>query len=294
MTTATIRRATVADLPAVYAIWYAHEIEDDPHPPPPGDPVAFRHVLDTGEMSVAERDGRVVGFAAAVTRDAITYLTDLFVRPEHQSAAAGKALLQHALPQDGRIRCTLSSRDPRALALYVRAGMRPRWPNLWLRANTADLGDLPGADVEIAEARAGAPELLCWDAEIGGRRRSEDHAHWVEWLQAIPVWFRRQGRTMGYGYLQQRSPSSLWSPDAITLGPIGARTADDALAAVCAAVRRARSRTAVLRVAVPGPHPALAPLLDAGFRITYVETFVSSATAPFFDPEHYLSSGDLL
>ena len=35
-----------------------------------------------------------------------------------------------------------------------------------------------------------------------------------------------------------------------------------------------------------------APLHDAGFQITYVETFVSTAAAPFLDPERYVSSGD--
>ena len=31
---------------------------------------------------------------------------------------------------------------------------------------------------------------------------------------------------------------------------------------------------------VPGPHPCLAPLLDRGFRIVYVELFVSTAPRP--------------
>jgi hypothetical protein len=47
----------------------------------------------------------------------------------------------------------------------------------------------------------------------------------------------------------------------------------------------------VLHVSVPGPHPSLAPLLDGHFHITYVETFLSSAVAPFFDPRRYLTSG---
>jgi hypothetical protein len=50
-----------------------------------------------------------------------------------------------------------------------------------------------------------------------------------------------------------------------------------------------------VRIDVPGPHPALAPLLERGFQIVYVETFQSSAAAPFFDARCYIPSGsDLL
>ena len=38
-------------------------------------------------------------------------------------------LRRRVLPQDERIYCTFSSTDPRALALYIRMGMRPQWPH---------------------------------------------------------------------------------------------------------------------------------------------------------------------
>ena len=38
--------------------------------------------------------------------------------------------------------------------------------------------------------------------------------------------------------------------------------------------------------------PSLAPLLEARFRITYVETFL--ADGPLFDPRLYVGSGDWL
>jgi hypothetical protein len=46
-----------------------------------------------------------------------------------------------------------------------------------------------------------------------------------------------------------------------------------------------------VRLAVPGPHPALRPLLDAGMRIADFDTFVSTAREPFFDSRRYLSTG---
>lgn len=109
----------------------------------------------------------------------------------------------------------------------------------------------------------------------------------------MPFWFRREGRTVGYGYVQRRSPNSLWYPEAITIGPIGAATPDDALAAVCAAAAWAAGRASVIRMPVPGPHPALAGLLDAGFQITYVETFVANSTAGLPDPACYVPSGEV-
>jgi len=42
-------------------------------------------------------------------------------------------------------------------------------------------------------------------------------------------------------------------------------------------------------VALAGPHPALPPLLRAGFRVTNVETFCCSAERLFFDPEAYVA-----
>jgi len=50
----------------------------------------------------------------------------------------------------------------------------------------------------------------------------------------------------------------------------------------------------VLRIDVPGPHPSLAVLLDAHFRITYVETFLSAAHTPFVDARCYIGSAALL
>ena len=294
LTQVDVRPATEADLTDVYDVFYEHEAGDDPAPPVRGEVPSFlRHELATGQMRVAERDGRIVGFASLITRGAVAFLAELFVRRDEQSAGVGKLLLRDILPADERTRCTLSSADPRALALYVRAGMRPGWPNVWLRSLTASLGELPRGGVEVVEAAAVDPELVWWDAAIGGRHRPEEHAYWTR-EGAVPVWFERSGRRIGYGYLQTRSGSALWSRDAITVGPVGTETAGDAVDCVCAAVDQARGRAEIVRLAVPGPHPALRPLLDAGLRITDVETFVSAVPTDFFDPARYVGSGEFL
>jgi len=287
-----IRRARVEDLGQVYDIFYEAEVGDDANPPRRGIPSFLKHELETGEMYVVEKGRQIVAFAVLITRSSITYLAEFFVRKNYQSAGIGKMLLQHILPRDGRICCTLSSRDPRALALYLRAGMRPQWPNFWLRIDdTAHLGELPISDIEIVEGQANDPAFVCWDVEISGLHRPQDHAYWIREAHAMPVWFQRKGQIVGYGYIQMRSPGSLWYPDSITLGPIGTRTADDALDCVCAAVRWAQPHAEMMRITVPGPHPVLAPFLDAGFRIIYVETFVSSSSEAFVDVRRYIPSG---
>jgi hypothetical protein len=177
------------------------------------------------------------------------------------------------------------------LPLYVRSGLRPRWPHVSLRADLAQLCALPSADVEVIEASAEDPELVRWDAEISGRQRPEDHAYWVRRRGGVPLWFARRGQRVGYGVLQTHSDDLLRSPDAVTMGPIGTRVRDDAGACVQAAVRWAREHAKVARISVTGPHPALALLLGVGFRVTAVETFCSTADRPFIDPQCYISSG---
>ncbi len=107
----------------------------------------------------------------------------------------------------------------------------------------------------------------------------------------VPLRFVQHNQVVGYAYAQTRSDDLLRHPDAITLGPIGARAPEQAEACVYAAVDWARQRAAVARVAVTGPHPALGNLLEAGFRIGEVETFCTSDDASFVDPRRYISSG---
>jgi len=77
------------------------------------------------------------------------------------------------------------------------------------------------------------------------------------------------------------------------LGPLGVAARADGVPCVAAALRWLTSESGlgatVLYVAVPAPHPALAPLLQAGFRIRGVETFCCSRADLFFDPHTYLA-----
>lgn len=294
---ATFRPARESDLPEIYYIFYLNETAYAPASRPPIGEVAadFWHIYRTGTMYVAEEGTRMLAFAASITRAGKTFLTHLYVHPDRQSEHLGKQLLQFVLPTDQeRTRFTVSSTDLRALSLYIRLGMQPQWPN-YLMGTFGPLAQSSlQTEIECQEGTADDPQFGEWDSIASGRRRPEDIAYWVSEQQAIPLWFRRRGKTVGYGYISLNT-SSFWASGVCTIGPLGVKQAEDAADCVLAAVQWAsRQKVRTYRIDVPGPHPCIAPLLTAGFRIFYSETFVSSAQKPFFDPRCYIPSGSNL
>jgi GNAT superfamily N-acetyltransferase len=295
------RPARESDLASMYFVYYLNEVSEADGmaaAPPLKVPAILRHVFETGTMYVAEQDGNILAFAGAITRGSVTFLTDLFVRPKIQSSGLGKTLLSHVLFREQPIHCTMSSTDARAQALYTRVGMQPVFPhyNLQWQRRTSETPSFPETELEVIEGQAGSPALFEWDAQISGRNRSEDHVFWAERQQGIPLWFRRQGTTVGYGYARLDAETPLTSKRWV-VGPVGVSAPEHAAECVLAATRwvQQKARGVRVRIDVPGPHPALAPLLEQGFQIIYVEIFQSSATTPFFDARCYIPSGsDLL
>ena len=283
-----IRDAARDELAAAFAIFHDYEYHDDPTLPPFVVPDFLRHVARTGRVLVAVSDAGIVGYAGAITRGDVTHLTDLFVRPAVQSGSIGRALLAAILPDTGTC-CTCSTADPRALSLYVRAGMRPWWPQFALYGAAFPAGSLADGTVEIAVVRADHPALIDWEREIGGRPRAEDFAYWAA-HGAVALWFRRDGATLGYAIVRPRG-GTVRHPDAATIGPLGVRRAEDAAACTLAALGWTRAQAATLCWMIPGPHPALAALLTAGFRIEDAYSFATSGDEPFYDPRRYISSG---
>ena len=187
----------------------------------------------------------------------------------------------------------MSSTDPRALALYIRSGMHPAWPHFFLQLEKSVHSDFSTPGVEVVMADAADPALVQWDAQLSGRSRPQDHEHWIAKQQAVPIWFHRRGQTVGYGYVRLGA-GTLWYPESCTIGPIGVNALEDVTECVLAAVNWALKHANVLQISVPGPHPSLAELLTKGFRIVYVETFLSTADVPFFDARRYITSGSNL
>jgi ribosomal protein S18 acetylase RimI-like enzyme len=293
--TPRVRPATAADLPGIGDIYYRNEIEDDPTPPPVHPFGWLEQVLATGRLFVAEAaSGEVIGYSGSIVRGPVAFLTDLFVRPAHQSSATGQALLAAAMPEDGLMHCTTSSTDPRAQALYTRAGMAPRRPHYWLRVAPEAARRIPATGIALRETPLDDAELQAWDARLSGRDRPQDFAWWRDGTNGVALWCLRGGERVGYAVAQRRTDASVYHPEMWTIGPVG--VADEADAADCATAVCAwavASGAPLLRVSVPGPHPALKPLLEAGARINYVEMYCA-ARDDLFDPRRYISSGDML
>lgn len=287
-----IRQAVEAELSSVYDVFYQNGLHDGVQSLLPGViPSYMNHVLQTGTLYVAETDGKIVGFAGAITRGTISFLTDLFVLPSYQSGSLGKKLLQTVLPHDDLIHCTLSSSDPRALSLYIRSGMRPWWPQYALQlSNSAQSQWSLEPDMEIIEADASDLVLLRWDTRISGRPRPQDLEFWVRDEKGVPLWFRRRGKLVGYGYVRFGATAH-FNPHACKIGPLGADTPEDASACVLAAVHWALQQSADMLIDVPGPNPCLAKLLERGFHIKSFDTFVCSASSLFLDARCYIAAG---
>ena len=286
---AMIRPAVAADLSRVGQIWAANQ--DEGAIEAAVVPSLYAHELATRELVVAEHAGIVVGFASLITRDRVGFLADLFVDPAHQSGGIGGELLRHVLPGDGGLYCTFSSSDPRALSLYIRARMRPYWPNFQLRGSLQRFSEARSGDLQVVEAQPADPELIEWDGTIGGRSRAVDHAYWVGKRGGVPFWFLRRGQKVGYGYAQTLSDDVVAAPDTLTLGPLGVADGADAAACVMTALHWVKRRAAQVRISVPAPHSALGPLLELGLHIHDVDTFCSSDEPDFVDVRRYIPSG---
>jgi GNAT superfamily N-acetyltransferase len=224
-------------------------------------------------LLAAAPDGAAHGFGGTLRRGAVTHLGDLFVLPEHQSSGVGRALLAELLEGDGP-KVTFASSDPRAMGLYMRYGLRPWCPLLYLSGPSAGLAGPP--------VRRAAPEEVAeLDAHAGGGARAQTLA----WYAATPG---VTCYTTGAGYAFART-----AVDKVVIGPAGGATPQDCVEAVLGAVA-ASAEAGVAAMAVPGGH-RLAPLLvEAGWRIGDMDTFMADErAADLVRTDRYLPHPDL-
>ena len=98
----------------------------------------FEHLARTAhEYWVAEEDGRIVGYARSILRDGNLELTEFFVLPAAQSACIGGELLRRTFAADApgvQHRTIIATPDVRAQVRYLKAGVVPRFPEMyWTR-----------------------------------------------------------------------------------------------------------------------------------------------------------------
>lgn len=283
----TYRPATADDLPTCGAIWRA-ALNDYMGrlnlPEIPDDLAAIlrlhRHLqaTDPAQFLVAEQaapDGgrRIVAFGAAVQRDAVWFLSMLFVLPDVQAAGIGRTLLTRLLPTAGSAAlatCT-NSAQPISNGLYASLGMVPRMPLLrlvGLADHPSELPPLPAGvqpigfdEVDRDGDRIGGAalddEIASLDRDAAGFEHPADHALVRAEGRRGFLYLGPDGGPVGYGYASESG----------RVGPIAVR--DSALlgSVIGHLVTIVQPRGA-FGLWLPGAAEAIVgPLIRAGFRL---------------------------
>ncbi|MEU4514608.1 GNAT family N-acetyltransferase [Nonomuraea wenchangensis] len=231
-----------------------------------------------GTLLIAPGSGEdAAGFGGTLRRADLTHLGDLFVLPDRQSGGVGRALLAELLAGDGP-KVTFASSDPRALALYLRHGLRPWTPLLYL---TGPAAPLP-APLPAPAVRAARPEEVAdADARVSGGARPGT----LSWYAARPDVTSHATGAGGYAFARRSGDDTL-------IGPAGGATPGDCADAVLGALAATGARTG--RIAVPGPHPLVPLLLGAGWHIADHDTLMADEAAlARLRPDRYVPHPDL-
>jgi GNAT superfamily N-acetyltransferase len=243
-----VRPAVPEDLPEIARIAAANDERDG------ANPRYVAHLREHGRLVVAD-DGGLAGYCGVRPVGGATMLTDLFVDPSRHGGGVGRALLDVALSGGGE-RFTFASRDPRAMSLYVRYGMVPRWPLLYLSGP-------PGAGGPFAARRVAPEEAAAADERLTGHDRAADYAFWATFPSATGLVVRDGPAVVAAGV-----SGGGWLVHLVTAEGVDPAAT---LAAALGAVRADR-----VALCLPGPHPALRPLLEAGWRIDDLDHHMSS------------------
>jgi GNAT superfamily N-acetyltransferase len=238
-------------------------------------------------------DGRVVAFAAAVSRERIWYLSMLFVLPEHQGRGVGRELLARVLPADAGIaRATATdSAQPISNALYATYGIVPRMPLLNLSGlpeRPEAFGTLPSGVVPVAfDTVAGEPggpghrhlvdAVDALDRGVLGVSHPLDHRYLR--TESRSGWLYRgpDGAPLGYGY----------AGEAGRLGPVAVRD-ETLLAPILGHLTSAVTPRGAFATWIGGAADrALVATLGAGFRLDRFPVLLCW-DRPFADFARYL------
>jgi GNAT superfamily N-acetyltransferase len=276
-----VRNATLDDVAAIAAVAVAAGQDEEWSG---ADPAYTSHLIAHGRVAVAEYGGAVTGFGAAreisTGAAAVTMLCDLFVDPGRHGLGIGQAMLA-ALWRDDAPRMTFSSLHAHALPLYLRAGLAPWWPLLYLSGEVAALDRPAGWDASPAQP----PEVAALEAAWTGISREDDHRAWAARPDGQPVVAGRGGKALAAG--TAGGAGSEYGIIHLALSPdAGENEARDAVLTVLSGLSAPAGRA---RVCLPGPHPAARPLLAAGWHNDFLDLFM--ATDPgLLDPRRAVPS----
>jgi len=277
-----VREAVTADLPQIAAVALATGQDEEWGG---ADPAYMTHLLTHGSVVVGVSDGSVIGFGA--TRllgsgpDAVSMLCDLFVHPASHGSGCGRAMLAALWPDAGGRRITFSSLHANALPLYASFGLDAWWPLLYLHGRVDALAAPAGWQASAISATEVAAAELSWT----GVDRSADHAAWARRPGGAGVLARRDGEVLAAGTVGGADDE--FGVTHLAIAP----AADDggAATAVLAVLASLRPQDRLARACLPAPHPAVRPLLAAGWRVAEFDLFM--ATEPsLLDPRRAVPS----
>jgi GNAT superfamily N-acetyltransferase len=246
VTVVELRPTTVADLPALYALFVA-AINGvfEPHgfaPPGPRLDVFVnqqQHLLDTGTSVLAEDDGRLLGFGASWQRDEHWFLASLFVDEAAQGRGVGAGLLDAVWGAAAKRRTITDAIQPVSNALYGRHGLIPATPILTFTGRPQSDG---------RELQPEAADLAAIDRAAYGFDRAIDHAYWERYAV----------RTTWPGAYTYTFPGG-------EIGPVAGLDAAAAARALAAELARADGE---VRLRIPGTSRTLVEVaLAAGLRL---------------------------
>ena len=273
-----MREAVLADLPQIAAVALAAgQVEEWG-----GAGAAYMtHLLAHGRVVVGVFDDSVVGFGATraigTGPAAVSMLCDLFVDPRLHGSGCGRAMLAELWPGRGR-RLTFSSLHGNALPLYTSFGLDAWWPLLYLRGRVDAVAAPDGWQAEPATPAEVAALELAWT----GIDRSDDHLAWSRRRGRAGLLARRRGQVMASG--TAGGADGEYGATHLALAP--SAEAADAVLTMVAALRPEDGQAVVC---LPGPHPAVRPLLAAGWRVTEFDLYMATEPA-LLDPSRAVPS----
>jgi GNAT superfamily N-acetyltransferase len=281
VTAIDIQDATDADVDGIVAVALATGQDEEWGG---ADPAYCAHLIAHGHLVVARRNGLITGYGATLLigegASAVSMLCDLFVHPRCHGLGIGQAMLGTLWRGEPR-RMTFSSQHPHALPLYTRAGLDAWWPLLYLAGEVRKLGPADGWTTV-----SGTPErVAALEQQWTGADRGADHRAWAARPGGQSVEVRRGGDVLAAGTVAGAGPEFGLAHMAVAAHA----SDDDAADAVITALAGLDPPDGRARVCLPGPHPAVRPLLAAGWRNDAVDLFM--ATDPgIIDPRRAVPS----
>jgi GNAT superfamily N-acetyltransferase len=229
-------------------------------------------------VAVDDADGSIAGYSRSIERGGMIELSELFVRPDRQSAGLGRQLIDLAFPAGrGDVRVIVATTDVRALARYYKAGTVVRFPIASV-TGTPRPADVTGMDVSPATL-GDVGDLAAIEQAVVGFPRTDDYG----WLIANRdgLMFRRDGRPVGFAFVSADGS-----------GPVAALEPADQVPILLHAEARAHAiGLDELSFEVPMLNEvAMRHLLGRGFRIEPPLTLLMSSL-PFGQFDRFLPFG---